>query len=218
MSKRVIVIRHMLGSRSSGAQAMRPRHPPRRGAWQCARDTEVSNCEGINYMPLWTIAILIVSLILPLAPPRALADSGKGVTATTVVKAPAVRCWEVIIAQRKAQPDTRKIISHDGDRTVMKENYPNLPIIGDAYLEYEEIATPYTTLAAHLVESDKFKAFESKWTLHPSVDGKSTTISLYTYINTGLWVPFAQQLTNRSTRQDISDRLALIKRLAEGAH
>lgn len=164
-------------------------------------------------MPAWTIALLLVSVLFATQP--ALAQSEKGVTATTIVNAPAVRCWDVIIAQRKAQPDTRKIISQDGDRTVMKENYSNLPVIGDAYLEYEEVATPYTTLAARLVESDKFKDFQSKWTLTPSQDGKNTTITLYTYLNTGLWVPFAQQITNRSTRKDITDRLALIKRLAE---
>jgi hypothetical protein len=169
-------------------------------------------------MPLWTVALLIVSLVWTVASQQVLADDGKGVSATVVVDAPPVRCWDTIIAQRTAEPDKRKIISQDGDKTVMKENYDNLPVIGDAYLEYEEIATPHTTLVARLVKSDKFKAFDSKWTLTPTADGKGTTISLYTYLNTGLWIPFAQQITNRQTRQDIKERLENIKKLAEAAH
>ena len=168
-------------------------------------------------MPLWTVALFIVSLILPFAPPPVLADDGKGVSATIVVKAPPVRCWDTIIAQRTAEPEKRKIISQNGAKTVMKETYHNLPIIGDAYLEYEEVATPHTTLVARLLKSDKFKAFDSKWTLTPTADGKGTTITLYTYLNTGLWIPFAQQITNRQTRKDITERLAYIKKLAEAA-
>src|SRR4029453_15421089 len=113
-------------------------------------------------MPLWTVALLIVSLILPLAPQQVSADDGKGVSASVVVNAPQVRCWDTIIAQRTAEPDKRKVLSQDGDKTMSKEIYHNLPIIGDAYLEYEEVAAPHTTLTAHLVKSNKFKAFESK--------------------------------------------------------
>src|SRR5262249_55910116 len=136
-------------------------------------------------MRITIIVFLLLSLLGALPPAPALADGGKGVTATVTVSAPQVRCWDVIIAQRTAEPDKRKIISQVGEKTVMKETYDNLPIIGDAYLEYEEDATPHTTLEAHLVKSDKFKAFDSKWTLTPTTDGKGTTISLYTYLNTG---------------------------------
>jgi len=163
------------------------------------------------------IATLIVSLLLSVAPLPILADEAKGVATTVLVNASAIRCWHTIIAERTAAPDKRKVVSEEGNRAVLEEKFTNLPVIGHAYMQYEEVATPYTTLEAHLIKSDKFKAFESRWTLSPSVDGKSTSIRLYTYLNTGLWLPFAQQMTNRQTRQDITNRLQHIKQLAESA-
>jgi len=160
---------------------------------------------------------LILGSLFALAATPAVAEEGKGVSASIVVNAPALKCWDTIVAQRTAAPEKRRVISQDGNRAVLEEKYRNLPVIGDAYMQYEEIATPHTVLEAHLIKSDKFKAFESRWTLTPSPDGNTTTIKLYTYLNTGLWVPFAQQLTNRQTRQDITDRLKYIKKLSEAS-
>ncbi|HEY9870416.1 MAG TPA: hypothetical protein V6D08_14725 [Candidatus Obscuribacterales bacterium] len=165
---------------------------------------------------LCLLAVLVGSFIGQFFTPPAMAEKKEGVEATIDVQASPQKCFETIVGQRTAEPAKRRVISQDGNRTVLEEKFTGLPVIGDAYMQYEEIATPYSSLVAHLIKSDKFKAFESRWTLTATADAKGTSIRLYTYLNTGLWLPFAQQLTNRQTHQDITARLGLIKRLAEG--
>jgi hypothetical protein len=164
---------------------------------------------------LWLVAVWLAAFMAPFSTLPAMAEKKEGVAATIDVQASPQKCFDTIVGQRTAEPAKRRVISQDGNRTVLEEKFTGLPVIGDAYMQYEEIATPYSSLVAHLIKSDKFKAFESRWTLTPTQDGKGTSIRLYTYLNTGLWLPFAQQLTNRQTHQDITARLNLIKELAE---
>lgn len=66
-----------------------------------------------------------------------------------------------------------------------------------------------------MIRSAKFKAFEGKWMLHPTDDGEGTKLSLSSFVDVDLPVPFAKQLTSMTTMKGVKRRLKEVKANSE---
>jgi len=141
----------------------------------------------------------------------------KGVSSKLVVKAAPSKVYGAIRALRESDSEGVRILSATEHESVIEELFDELPIIGHARCVYKETYTPEKRIDYHMVESDHFKAFEGAWVLTPASDGSQTTLELSSYIDTGLPVPFARQITNSQTLKDVEQRLQLVKKLAEGS-
>lgn len=137
-------------------------------------------------------------------------------TSDIFVKAKPEVVYNAILKLRDDTKDTVKELSHDGNHScVLEETFNNLPIIGDAKCVYKEVYVPYKKIEYNLVRSEKFKAFEGKWTLTPSEDGQGTNVCLSSYVDIDLPVPFAKQLTKMQTARGVKKRLKMVKTACE---
>lgn len=132
-----------------------------------------------------------------------------------VVSATPQAVYDAIRLQRQMDP-ARKLVSYHGTEAMIDENFSGLPVIGQAKCLYKEVETSPGRVEYFLVSSDKFKRFEGCWTLTPCEGGKKTELRLSSYLETGVHVPFARQITNNSVKKDVLRRLGRVKVLAEG--
>ena len=116
--------------------------------------------------------------------------------------------------QRQVDP-ARKLVSYSGAEAVIDEDFSGLPVIGKAKCLYKEVETSPGRVEFFLVSSDKFKRFEGCWTLTPLDGGRKTALKLSSYLETGVHIPFARQITNCSVKKDVQRRLSRVKTLAE---
>lgn len=140
----------------------------------------------------------------------------KGVASHLVVNARPQTIYEQIRALRHGEASGVKEISKTDSEAVLEEHFQNLPIIGKAKCIYVEKYTPWSRIDYHMIESDKFKAFEGSWQLTPQ-DDNSVLVELCSFVDTGLPIPFGRQITNTQTMKDIKDRLQLVKKKAEAS-
>lgn len=158
------------------------------------------------------IALTATLLVSPaMAAGNVLEDS---VFSTVMVEASPQQVYEAIKMQRQVDP-ARKQVSYIGAEAVIDENFSGLPVIGSAKCMYKEIECSPRSIEYRLMSSDKFKRFEGCWTLTPVEGGKKTELKLSTYLETGVHVPFARQITNNSVKKDVLRRLGRVKVLAE---
>jgi hypothetical protein len=137
-------------------------------------------------------------------------------TSDIFVKAKPEAVYNAILKLREGTKDTVKELSHDGNQScVLEETFNNLPLIGDAKCVYKEVYVPFKKIEYNLVRSEKFKAFEGKWTLTPSADGLGTNVCLSSYVDIDLPVPFAKQLTKMQTSRGVKKRLRMVKLACE---
>lgn len=141
--------------------------------------------------------------------------SFKGVTEKIVVRANARACYEAIRALRNEKDSGVRVLSASEDRAVLEETFEKLPIIGEAVCTYEERYDPCKSIEYKMLKSNRFKAFEGAWHLSPAEDGRGTVVQLSSYVDAGLPVPFARQITNMQTAKDIHERLHAVKSSAE---
>jgi hypothetical protein len=133
-----------------------------------------------------------------------------------VVKAKPDVVYNAIIKLRDESKDSVKELSREGQHAcVLEETFDSLPIIGQAKCVYKEIYHPYQKIEYNLVRSEKFKAFEGKWTLTPTPDGEGTNLSLSSFVDIDIPVPFAKQITKMQTLRGVKRRLKLVKSTCE---
>ena len=150
------------------------------------------------------------------SPSHAEADKQfKGVRGQMVVHADAAHVWHAIRALRDDDPESVKMISQAPGEDVLEETFEDLPIIGKATCRYKETYKPYERIEYRMIQSDHFKAFEGSWVLTPMGNGEQTQVELSSYIDTGLVLPFAHQLTNMSTLRNVHKRLDEVKKAVE---
>jgi hypothetical protein len=135
----------------------------------------------------------------------------KVIEQTMVIKASPKVVFEGIQFSRNADPERRHLVSHHEDVAVIDEKLADLPLIGTAHLVYKEIEVPFKRIDYLLVSSDKFKAFEGSWELTPLENGEGTKVSLRSYSDLKVWVPFAKDMSASSTIKDINRRLSNLK-------
>lgn len=141
--------------------------------------------------------------------------SFKGVTASLTVHASPEHVWRAIRALRDDDPDGVKTISQTANEDILEEVFDELPLIGEARCRYKETYKPFQRIDYQMISSDHFKAFEGSWVLTPAAGGHQTIVELSSYIDTGLCVPFAHQLTNVATARNVHRRLEEVKKAVE---
>jgi len=141
----------------------------------------------------------------------------KGVSAKVTVKADPEHVWHAIRSMRNDDPQDVKTISASPSEDILEETFDDLPIIGKAKCRYKERYKPYERIDYNMIESDHFKAFEGSWVLKPTGKGGETLVELSSYIDTGLTIPFAHQITNLATMRNVHKRLDEVKKSVETA-
>lgn len=157
---------------------------------------------------------ITVSSSLTALPVSASSDHHKRVHASIVVNADPESVWETIKQTRSNE--RRKIVKSLDNEVILEEKFDGLPVIGKASCTYKEVDTPCKRIDYALIHSDRFRAFEGTWELSPADHGKHTIVQLSTYLDTGVNVPFAREITNHNVAKDIKRRLDNVKSLAEG--
>jgi hypothetical protein len=155
---------------------------------------------------------------------RASASKGSGLETKS---APRGSCQEVVVNAtpeavynairrlRDDSQDTVKELSHQANHCVLEETFPGLPLIGDAKCVYEEVYTPNRRIEYSMIRSDRFKAFEGRWLIVPTEDGTATRLSLSSYVDIDIPLPFAKQLCKLQTSHGVKERLQEVKSICE---
>ncbi len=133
-----------------------------------------------------------------------------------VVNAPPEEVYKAIIKLRDQSKDSVKELSREGQHAcILEETFDNLPIIGDAKCVYKEVYVPYKMIEYYMVRSEKFRAFEGRWQIAPAGSGEATNLSLSSYVDLAIPVPFAKQLTKMQTMKGVKKRLKEVKTICE---
>lgn len=132
-----------------------------------------------------------------------------------VVNATPREVYDSIIKLRLESENKIREVESKGNHCLIEEKFDNLPIIGKAYCVYKEVYTPYKLIEYSMVNSDKFKAFEGRWNISPANGGKHTMLTLTSFIDVDIKVPFAKQLTKIQTMSGVKRRLKAVKELSE---
>ncbi|HMO23675.1 MAG TPA: hypothetical protein PKC98_22145 [Candidatus Melainabacteria bacterium] len=160
--------------------------------------------------------ISLAALITLLLPAAASAKSAEIPHVEKVVtKAPPKVVYDTNLKFRKTYPQNVKELSRTDKHCVVEETFNVLPVIGKAKCIYKETYVPDKEVTYEMVESQRFKAFEGKWTITPANGGKHTNLSLSSYIDPGINLPFAKQITKMETKKGIKKRLAAVKHNSE---
>ncbi len=161
------------------------------------------------------ITLFALATFALVSPAMAAGDTDNdSVFSTVMVSASPAAVFEAIQMQRQVDP-ARKQVSYTGAEAVIDENFSGLPVIGSAKCLYKEVENSPARIEYRLMKSDKFKRFEGCWTLTPVDGGRKTELRLSSYLETGVRIPFARQITNCSVRKDVLRRLSRVKILAE---
>ncbi|MDZ4835583.1 MAG: SRPBCC family protein [Candidatus Melainabacteria bacterium] len=168
-----------------------------------------------------SMLVLPLVLILSMAiAPSVRAESHKeltGVVSKMLINASPEEIFRAVRDYRYSDTTKRSVIEEKKGRSIIKEKFASMPILGDVECTYEEIETPYTRIDFQMVTSNKLKVFEGNWILTPVEGTKSTLVKLTTYIDSGLTIPAKDFLQHLTAHQDIHRRLAFVKKAAEDA-
>lgn len=132
-----------------------------------------------------------------------------------VIKAPPKIVYDTILNLRKSYPQNVKELSRSKQHCLVEETFNVLPVIGKAKCVYKETYVPHKQVSYKMVESPRFKAFEGRWTLTPLNGGKHTNLALSSFVDPGINLPFARQITKMETKKGIKKRLTAVKKKSE---
>ncbi len=161
------------------------------------------------------IAFNVLLLLFATSSIAAQAKEHKMVSESIVINAPPEAVFEAIRKQRDTDAPRRRLKSFDGKVAVIDEDLDGVPIYGKVHCLWQETESPYERIDFRMLSSSRFKESYGSWILKPSADGKSTTLELDTYMNSGLMIPFSGEITRMSTARDSRARLQHIKAVAE---
>lgn len=139
----------------------------------------------------------------------------RGVSAETKVMATPELTYAALRSMRDDDPSGCNVLSSNESGSVVEEIFDNLPLVGKATCVYQETYEPLKKLSFKMIHSDKMKAFEGEWTLQATDNGQHTLVKLHSYIDMGLKVPFARQLTEITSSGEVKQQLADLKKSAE---
>ncbi len=121
--------------------------------------------------------------------------------------------WDAIISYRTSEPSARFVVSQDGPKTVIEEEFGGLPLIGTSKVVYEETESPIDRIDFKLVRGDKLSKFEGAYTIRSN--GGATDVDLVANLDIELQFPFKDQILNSQAEKDMDKRLQYIKQHAE---
>jgi hypothetical protein len=165
--------------------------------------------------------ILLLSAELPLPAPASekiytkTEVHGKKVITSVLIDAPPETVFNVIRSQRTSGPGIRKLLLLEGTHAVVEERFWHLPIIGTAICTYEELEQPYSRIDYKMIRSDKLKRFEGFWLLSPKDSGQHTLATLSLLCDTGINIPFSDQITASRIKPAVWKRLSAVKTASE---
>ncbi|PWU00065.1 MAG: hypothetical protein C5B53_04600 [Candidatus Melainabacteria bacterium] len=163
------------------------------------------------------IRVIVLAMFVLFASNQAEAGKpAKPLSASVEIAAPPEAVFEAIQKTRDSTLMHRKLLSYDGKVAKIKENLEDVPIYGKVECIWEETETPFERIEYKMLSSDKFKSGSGTWILTPSADHKSTNLELQSFLDTGLHVPFAGEITKMGAAKDNKVRLKRIKEVAEG--
>lgn len=131
------------------------------------------------------------------------------------VNAPRTKVWNAIMSYRSSEPDKRKVISSDAEKTVIEEKFPGLPMLGSSRVVYAEYCKEPERIDYKLVESDKLNKFEGHWALEETDGGKATNVELTGELDIAVVLPFKEKVLESQAEVDMKKRLNYVKRTAE---
>ena len=147
--------------------------------------------------------------------PAESAETHCGVYVQAKVKAPLKITYDTLRNLRSEEPDGSKIISSSETECVVEEIFDKLPVIGQAVCVYKETYEGPNRVAFKMIRSDKLKAFEGEWTLTEADGGKSTIVKLHSFVDVGLKIPFAKQMTQMASTGEVKHHVDNLKHRAE---
>jgi hypothetical protein len=142
-------------------------------------------------------------------------SSPRGSCQEVIVNAKPEAVYNAILKLRDDSDDTVKELSRQANHCVLEERFPGLPLVGEAKCVYEEVYTPPSRIEYTMVRSDRFKAFEGRWLIAPTEDGTATRLSLSSYVDIDIPLPFAKQLCKIQTSHGVKERLQEVKSACE---
>jgi hypothetical protein len=147
--------------------------------------------------------------------PNAVAGETHGVSGSVVINAPPTVVWESIKQQRLLDPDMEysKTLSRTGNSAVIEQKFRGIPVWGSTTNVISERETPMARVDYQLVRSDKLKKLEGSWVLSPAENGKSTRLSLSSFMDVG--IPFTGGIAKKIATKMVTRRLTNVKALAE---
>jgi len=145
----------------------------------------------------------------------ATAKEQKPISEKIEISAPEKFVFEAVQKQRNNEQSHRKQISAEGDTFRIDEKMEGVAVYGKVHCIWEEKELKPHRIDYKLIESDKFKSGFGSWIMTPSADGKSTNLEFQSFLDTGLKVPFAGEITKMAAHGDAKSRLERIKKLAE---
>ena len=169
------------------------------------------------------IVLAAVALIAPASsaiPDGAAAAQAREVviehsTSELIVQGTPREVFESILHLRDDSDDSIKELSRKGNQCVLEETFDDIPLCGKASCTYREVYIPYKRIEYKLLRSNRFKAFEGAWNLKPTQDGKGTIVSLSSYVDIDIPIPFRRQITRFRTMQGVKERLRAVKQSTE---
>ncbi len=138
-----------------------------------------------------------------------------GAESSVVIEGSPQAVFEAIQASRIKEPHRRKLVSHHENVALIEEHFSELPLIGSACCTYREVETPYKRIDFSMVTSEKLKSFEGAWILTPVGNGERTEVTLNTFSEPKIFLPFANQVACSSILKDIRRRLENLKSWVE---
>jgi uncharacterized protein YndB with AHSA1/START domain len=162
------------------------------------------------------IAVLVAFACTFLFSPNSLAKNTNYVTEKIEINAPPEYVFQAIRKQRDDASRGRSTISFDGKVARIDDRMENVAIYGKVHSVWEETELPnYEGMDYKMISSDHFKSADGKWILTPSADKKTTTLELRTLMDSGLRIPFADNITRMNLSKDSKERLERLKKWAE---
>lgn len=145
------------------------------------------------------------------------ANGHRWVKAQMLIQATPEIVWQSIHNEQNADQDLvyRKIISKGVNDVVSEQKLHHLPIIGTAVSTMHTTEVPLKRIDYEMVKSDRFKALEGSWVLHPGPNKKSTYLELSSYCDIG--IPMPRPIRDGITVKKLEKRLANVKKNSEYA-
>lgn len=162
------------------------------------------------------VSALVATTIAVATPLAAVANEKAASIQQTVINAKPEVVYNAILKLRDESKDTVKEVSRDGQHScVLEETFDDLPVIGKAKCTYKEVYIPYKKIEYSMIKSEKFRAFEGTWLLSPTEDGQGTNLSLSSFVDVDLPVPFCKQLCKMQTMRGVKRRIKLVRSSCE---
>jgi len=165
-----------------------------------------------NLVSTATLLALACTFVVTLS---AFAKNKTYVTEKILINTPPEYVFEAVRKQRTDSKRGRSLISFDGKTAKIDDKMEGVAIYGKVHNVWEETEKPYEGLDYKLLSSDHFISADGHWILTPSADKKSTTLELQCLLDSGLKIPFADNITRMNLSKDSKERLKRLKEWAE---